>query len=830
MSTVSFYDNYAPPVKAGEYTITVSQSLVADAGNVPATPQEPLSQKFIVRGPRFTIDPSDVQRAFPPANASGVYDRFLPMIVLNSRTLPWEREMELTGLAVDTSLYPWVALQVFDPAELLTPGGGEPPPAGSQRAPTKAAAMSLQEVRQPPSGTLGPALTLEDDEDPAQIRCNAIEMAAATFEGLVGSVEDLRLLAHVREVTTEDKETSLASQTWFSTVVANRFALAPPAGGATRANVVHLVSLEGFETYLGAGAPSLPAATERVRMISLYAWTFTALPEPAEDFEQLALNLVSPQSDGGSGLLLRVPPPTWTVAAQPDAGSATAVAIERVRNGFAALSYRTQSGGETFAWYRGPFSPVSVTEFMGNAPPGSAANPSAPTSASDALVYDQVNGLFDTSYAVAFETGRSLALASLPFATALLEYRRTLHALLDQVLELMSAPVLGAKLQADGILDADGSLTPSGIGDLGTLLQAGVTPSALVDVLAQALASGIAAQVGRSGGFGPPGERKPSGPPGPQPSGIPAELSALMQEPTVASLLLELAGLQSGAPGSFQAAILPQEIVAWLARTALLHGVPFANLVPDERMLPVESIRFFYLDRNWIDALLDGALSVGIQSSRDSLLQQILRDPLHDAVDAALSEVRGALRPVPAGTPPPLGTMAGFVLRSALVEGWPGLEVRAWSSADSAAAEPMRPLRLDRVAPGVMIAIFPDVPVKVELNEPSEGLVFGVEDEGIAVRYLPGTTGETGANEGQLVLDSDGTPIYLEPSAITGLRRPGHPDLEPGPIQIAGANGLAARLQRLLPGQPPALGPAALAVEMVKVPEQMLFEPMTGSR
>jgi hypothetical protein len=174
--------------------------------------------------------------------------------------------------------------------------------------------------------------------------------------------------------------------------------------------------------------------------------------------------------------------------------------------------------------------------------------------------------------------------------------------------------------------------------------------------------------------------------------------------------------------------------------------------------------------------------------------------------------------------------MAGFVLRSALVEGWPGLEVRAWSSADSAAAEPMRPLRLDRVAPGVMIAIFPDVPVRVELNEPSEGLVFGVEDEGIAVRYLPGATGETGANEGQLVLDSDGKPIYLEPSAITGLRRPGHPDLEPGPIQIAGPNGLAAHLQQLLPGQPPALGPAALAVEMVKVPEQMLFEAMTGSR
>ena len=87
---------------------------------------------------------------------------------------------------------------------------------------------------------------------------------------------------------------------------------------------------------------------------------------------------------------------------------------------------------------------------------------------------------------------------------------------------------------------------------------------------------------------------------------------------------------------------------------------------------------------------------------------------------------------------------AGFILRSAVVSGWPGLEVRAWSAADG--TNPMKPLRLDRVSPTVMIAIFPDVPVKLEFNEPSEGLVFGREDQGISIRYLPGTSGETAAS------------------------------------------------------------------------------------
>ena len=63
--------------------------------------------------------------------------------------------------------------------------------------------------------------------------------------------------------------------------------------------------------------------------------------------------------------------------------------------------------------------------------------------------------------------------------------------------------------------------------------------------------------------------------------------------------------------------VVPGELRRFLARLRLLHGVPFSYLVPDAELLPVESIRFFYLDRAWTDALVQGALSVGtISSSR----------------------------------------------------------------------------------------------------------------------------------------------------------------------------------------------------------------------
>src|ERR1041384_3019364 len=85
---VTFYDNYIPSLPAGQYTVTVSQSLTVnttqtekDGGNpnVTTPPQPPVSQTFIVRGPRFTLDPADGHQVFPSPHAPGVFDQYLPM-------------------------------------------------------------------------------------------------------------------------------------------------------------------------------------------------------------------------------------------------------------------------------------------------------------------------------------------------------------------------------------------------------------------------------------------------------------------------------------------------------------------------------------------------------------------------------------------------------------------------------------------------------------------------------------------------------------------------------------------------------------------------------
>ena len=86
----------------------------------------------------------------------------------------------------------------------------------------------------------------------------------------------------------------------------------------------------------------------------------------------------------------------------------------------------------------------------------------------------------------------------------------------------------------------------------------------------------------------------------------------LMFEATAAAV--ELPGQRAMAAPVGQ--VLPEVVRTWLARGRLLEGVPFQHLVADSELLPPESIRFFFLDREWTDAMTQGALSVGTVTTR----------------------------------------------------------------------------------------------------------------------------------------------------------------------------------------------------------------------
>jgi len=251
---------------------------------------------------------------------------------------------------------------------------------------------------------------------------------------------------------------------------------------------------------------------------------------------------------------------------------------------------------------------------------------------------------------------------------------------------------------------------------------------------------------------------------------------------------------------------LSKGITDWLTQLALLYGVPFNNLVPDEKMLPMESLRFFYLDQNWLKALIEGAFSIGIHSCRDITLQRSMMPDIYKNIYDNINILRKKLREeLPSESEQKaknekkkIGDVAGMLLRSQLVSGWQGLEVKAYHH-----AEAMTILRMDRLAPDVLLVIFDNVPTRVEIIEPSESLIFGFSTENeIPLRHIAGDnlvgkpTGESLSikdvhyrNKGKRVLD------------ITAIQED-----------------LKIELDKITPNQNigDTLSPAAFAVQMVK--------------
>lgn len=185
--------------------------------------------------------------------------------------------------------------------------------------------------------------------------------------------------------------------------------------------------------------------------------------------------------------------------------------------------------------------------------------------------------------------------------------------------------------------------------------------------------------------------------------------------------------------GTGDATLTPEDIQRFLARLRMLEGVPFNNLVPDTELLPNESIRFFYLDRAWTDALVQGALSVGTANTIERAQLEKLYPRIEKEVDAAERRVRSpGGEPVLGGT---AGIVTGFLMRSAAVAGWPGLHVRAYRDEPADNDTEIVPeshrsriklLRLERLAPAVLLALFDGIPRVLHIEEPRQGVQFGV--------------------------------------------------------------------------------------------------------
>ncbi len=271
---------------------------------------------------------------------------------------------------------------------------------------------------------------------------------------------------------------------------------------------------------------------------------------------------------------------------------------------------------------------------------------------------------------------------------------------------------------------------------------------------------------------------------------------------------------------------MPPYMEMFLAHLRLLIGTPFEYLVPDARLLPDESIRFFYLDRSWTDRMVDGAIAVGKIGSREQAHHQAHAADVHGQLDLTERVVRTLQRGLTPDRPSTEqgGVITGFLLRSAAVRGWPSMDVRAFSEvvpasqgnvndpgfdawAKHAANVQLTTLRLELLSPSVLLALFDGIPRLVWLEEPHHGVQFGV---------VPGSVGgfALDRHEASGATEPGETPAQMVPVPVRASQR-----------RVIAIQELRKRLNNL--GDPqlaPQTGSANFAIELLNFPWRQRFE------
>ncbi|MFM6734044.1 MAG: hypothetical protein ACKPJT_00010 [Microcystis panniformis] len=527
---VQFIEYRQPPLDSGIYTVQVEQKVKTRESD--KIPEQTFSKEliFYVDGHRFApLTPDAIYAVFPPAGNLGEYSNALPHIILKRSTLPWERTIKST----DPDL-PWLALLLFQESEKPEPQ-----------------TIKLKELKATSGNIKFPKFDREPGQNDEDV-LTVIDVPKNILEKILPSEKDLTLLASVNQITDEnDKPLSEP----LATILGNRL---PKKG---EVSTVYLVALEerydkdGKFDYQGAGPNDL------IRLVSLASWSFTCV-NSKHNFDALLKEI---NRDPDTLRLSSKEPPQNPAKQYLDLG-------------YVPLHHALRQGDKTVSWYHSPLSTGQSQD-----------NLTAPVAIADELMrYDPNTGMFDVSYAMAWQLGRMLTLQNQPLAVEIFNWKRSkaqdLHQIQQQVLHL--------PFQSTTETNGD----------------------------------------------------------------------------------------------------LPTAIASWFQDLELLKNVPFNYLVPDTRLLPPESLRFFWVDSYWVDCLQDGAFSVGRVTKEDLRLDVQSRSLRRSKTQSDK-------------------TITGFLLHSEVVSGWPGLEIEGYVNRVTGTDfvrtdDKLTIIRRDRLSDNILLCFF----------------------------------------------------------------------------------------------------------------------------
>lgn len=616
---VEFIAYHYPGLEDDDYTIEVKQSVKGTSNqfwhnDFSQENSFPQTRIIRVKGPQFSLTPQDIEAVFPPADSLGDHFNVLPHVSFRRSTLPWERQGQVSS---EQERLPWLAVLLFDESErpatkiiavkdLTSPveSGGEqddavttigvPPATLGNILPTIADLPYLTHVRQPVVFTFDTfdrsvfdAVLDKELASPLreQLKDSGISLGD---DSVLLEIESghwvIRDQEHRQEyhIKQDDGLFKLYRPSdGRAVVVGNRL----PKKGAS--SYAYLVSVEKRYGNDGFDFATLNE-NNCIELVVLKSWRFSCT-DPEKNFKALLNGLNTETKNNGNTVRL------------PKNDKAEVETL--FKTGRVPLPHLLRRSGRTVSWYRGPLIP--------------GENPSPevnlPARAVDELLrYDRDIGMFDVSYAGAWELGRLLMLQNKRVSTQLYTWKRTHIQKLRQADEQLGhLPICCAATNGAGSQAADDDD--------------------------------------------------------------------------------ETFGLKS--------------VKRFFDDLSVLNYVPFNYLLADKGILPKESIRFFQIDRSWVDCLIDGAISIGRVTGHDHET-----DMAHCAQHCF--NRHGDKE------------MSGILLRSEVVSGWPGLLVDAY---DNDSDTPLSLARMGRLSPNVLICLFEGVAASIDVHLKPEALHLGFD-------------------------------------------------------------------------------------------------------
>ncbi|KAL5371453.1 hypothetical protein DPSP01_014260 [Paraphaeosphaeria sporulosa] len=686
------FSSYLPGLEAGMHTIKIQQVLDTDPKEINRAAIGPpkmlnSTQHFNVIQPEYSL-PKDAIHSFYPPEGHADENRILPHVVLHDPLLPWERRGTLKEDSNALNELPWVALLVFPADELKLTNAELNGLMQEQTGIVRMDFQTLAEMNHLATTPVDLASAPTQVADFVFIETTKLQNLLSAYDS-AGNIqpykqpilERYKYLTHVKHVNMKGMASSTGGDDdigMFSVVVAHQ--TGPWDNPNTTHMAAHLVSIERLDP---TENPNFATTAPRVALCSLFSWTYTVLPA-------LSLNVKDAMEHLSTTMNVLSIDPCASTALIGSRDKVQKRVGYRMQDGYTLASHRVQTGESTVALVRGPFTPtVQNGETLGS---------HQSTFATDLQVLDKELGIMDISYSLAWQLGKSMAIADMAFCAALTRLR---------------AAVLNSSFKAsmkDVLSRSNGKY--------------GTTAEELISSIGKSMDAlrDLPETAAKSKPMDPKLRWESKMSHTPNMNFWSKEIREKFAEHSIC-VARQLSLSTTDHPDQPGEKMLYNEhntavssdwaiVVQWIMNGLFFVGVPASYILPDTSYLPRESLRFFGIDGNWTEAFVDGALSVANHSEGDQdFVRVAIKDAFYNGYLKEMDPILGYQ---------PLVPIFGCLLRSEMVKKFPDLRIQA----PRANKNVVRPeiLRHEIIADDTMILLFDRTPSSA--TDPLTSLVF----------------------------------------------------------------------------------------------------------